>query len=204
MGQAPRQSSLVDAVAAFDAELERFSRAAAAACRRSLDSKRELERATVAVAEAAAAEAALQERAGELLAALRNAQVDQQARADALRVRTGEIRSRIELHEQLARRYQELGGEGAGLAEAAGKLDLGTRPGGTPLVRADLLVGLADLEQRVTDLRGGARALATDARDAGFEDIAGESHAVEQTLSALRNKLLLARQAAALTPAGDA
>jgi hypothetical protein len=72
-------------------------------------------------------------------------------------------------------------------------------------MRAELLDGLAALEQTVSELRTVARTLAADARTAGFEDLASESHAVEQTLSALRNKLLLARQAAAIaTPVGDA
>jgi hypothetical protein len=206
MSQGARQSSpLIDAVRAFDAELERFSRAAAAACRRSLDSKRELERSTAAVAEAAAAEGALQERAQLLLSALRTAQEEQQSRAEALRVRASEIRDRLEVYEKLAERYQQLGAEGAGLAEAAGKLNISTRPGELPPARAELVAGLAQLEQRVSELREVARALAGDARTSAFEDIASESHAVEQTLSALRNKLLLAQQAAAMTaPVGDA
>jgi hypothetical protein len=205
MGEGTRQSPLIEAVRAFDAELDRFSSAAAAACRRSLDSKRELERATQAVAEAAAAEAGLQQRAQELLTALRTAQGEQQTRAEALRARAGEIRDRVGTYEQLAGRYQQLGAEGAGLAEAAGKLSVSTRPGEDHPLRAELLAGLADLERRVSELRTVAHSLAADSRGAGFEDLASESHAVEQTLSALRNKLLLAQKAAALTtPAGDA
>jgi DNA repair exonuclease SbcCD ATPase subunit len=205
MGQGPRQSALIDAVRAFDAELEHFSRAAAAACRRSLDSKRELEKATAAVTEAAGAEVALQGKAQDLLAALRSAQAEQQSRAEALRARANEIKERVEVYEGLANRYHQLGIDGALLAEAAGKLNLSTRPGGDQPFRAELLTGLDELERRVSDLRGVARTLAADARTAGFEDLATESHAVEQTLSSLRNKLLLARQAAALTsPPGDA
>jgi hypothetical protein len=204
MGQA-RQSPLIDAVQAFDAELERFSRAAAAACRRALDSKRELARATEAVGEAAAAETALQERAQALLVALREAQVEQQSRAEALRARATEIRDRLGVYEGLADRYQQLGADGAQLAEAAGRLSTSTSPGTVQPGRADLLAGLADLEQRVTELRTVAHTLAGDSRTAGFEDLASEAHGVEQTLSALRNKILLARQAAAVTPpAGDA
>jgi hypothetical protein len=206
MAQSPRESSLIEVVKAFDAELDRFARAAAAACKRSLDSKRELERATAAVTEAAAAEVSLQARAQDLLVALRDAQGEQQARAEALRVRAAEIKERVGIYEQLATRYQELGGEGAALAEAAGKLSNSARTSGdSPPLRAELLDGLASLEERVSELRGVARTLAGDSRTAGFEDLASESHAVEQTLSALRNKLMLARQAAAMTTAaGDA
>jgi hypothetical protein len=205
MSDDARKSPLIDAVKAFDAELERFSRAAAAACRRSLDSKKELERATAAVGEAAAAEVALQERAQHLLGALRAAQVDQQSRAEALRARAGEIQQRLGVYETLADRYQQLGADGAGLAEAAGKLNVSTRAGEDQPLRAELLGALAELETRVSELRGVARSLAADARTANFEDIASEAHAVEQTLSALRNKLLLAQQAAALaSPVGDA
>jgi hypothetical protein len=67
------------------------------------------------------------------------------------------------------------------------------------------VLGLADLEKRVADLRDTARLLAADAREQKFDDIAAEAHSVEQTLSALRNKLLLAQKAAAATPSsGDA
>jgi hypothetical protein len=206
MAQAARESSLIEVVKAFDAELERFARASSAACRRSLDSKRELERATAAVTEAAAAEVSLQSRAQDLLVALRAAQGEQQERAEALRVRAGEIKERVGLYEQLAMRYQELGGQGAALAEAAGKLSHSARTSGdSPPLRAELLDGLATLEEKVTELRTVAHTLAGDSRSAGFEDLASESHAVEQTLSALRNKLMLARQAAAVTTqAGDA
>jgi len=61
-------------------------------------------------------------------------------------------------------------------------------------------LGLADLEKKVSDLRESARALGADAQAGKFEDLAGEARAVEQTLSALRNKLLLAQKAAAATP----
>jgi hypothetical protein len=205
MSEGTRQSPLIEAVCAFDAELDRFSRAAAAACRRALDSKKELERATAAVAEAAAAEVGLQQRAQELLGALRNAQNEQQMRAEALRARAGEIRDRVGTYEQLANRYQELGAEGAALAETAGKLGASAGAVADSTVRAELLVGLADLEQRVGEVRTIARNLAADSRTAGFEDLASESHAVDQMLSALRNKLLLAQKAATQsTPSGDA
>jgi len=191
------RSALIDAVGAFDAELERFSRAAAAACKRPLESKRDLERAAGAVAEAAEAEARLQSRAQELAQALETVQADQQAGAGALRARAQEIRDRLEAYGKLAARYQQLGVDGAVLAEAAQRINALSRPGERPAARAELLVGLADLEQRVSDLRAVARALGADARASRFEDLAVESHAVEQTLSALRNKLLLAQQAAA-------
>src|SRR5690348_12224852 len=170
MPQDPRQSSLIDSVKAFDAELERFGRAAAAA------------------------EVSLQARAQDLLVALRDAQGEQQTRAEALRARASEIKERVTVYEQLANRYQELGAEGATLAEAAGKLSNSARVGGdSPPLRAELLDGLVSLEEKVTELRVVARTLAGDSRTAGFEDLASESHAVEQTLSALRNKLMLAR-----------
>jgi hypothetical protein len=197
-------SPLIEAVSAFDAELERFARAASSACRRPLDSKRDLEKAAAAVAEAAAAEGGLQERAQALLAALQAAQGEQQTRAEALRVRAREIRDRVTVYEGLALRYHELGGDGAQLAEAAQKLNLTTRAS-EGVASAELLVGLDELERRVSEVRATAHALAADARAATFDDVASDAHAVEQTLSALRNKLLLARRAAAANPpAGDA
>jgi hypothetical protein len=192
-------SPLIEAVQAFDAELDRFAKAAGAACRRPLDSKRDLEKAASAIAEAAAVEAGLQERAQALLAALQAAQGEQQTRAEALRVRAQEIRERISVYETLALRYQQLGGEGSVLAEAAQKLNVTTRAS-EGAASAELLVGLDELEKRVSEVRATARSLAEDSRAAHFDDVADEAHAVEQTLSALRNKLLIARRAAAANP----
>jgi len=203
VSQSKEGSALVQAVRAFDAELERFAAAASAACRRPLDSKRDLERAAESVAEAAQAEAAMQERAKELLLALKAAEADQQTRAQALQARTQEIQGRYDAYAKLAERYRLLGAEGAALVEGAQNLRADRKDQPAP-VKAELVMGLADLEQRVASLRDAAKALATDARTDRFEDIANEAHAVEQTLSALRNKLLLAQRSAALAPSGDA
>ena len=198
-------SPLIDAVRAFDAELDRFAKAASSACRRSLDSKRELEKAAASVNEAAEAEKAMQQRAQELLAALKAAEADQQARAEALRARTEEIQSRSQVYDALADRYRQIGAAGGQLADAAQKLRTDTTADGAAPGRAELMSGIADLERRVSELRTSSRTLAEDARTARFDDLASEAHAIEQTLSALRNKLLLAQKAAAtVPPAGDA
>jgi uncharacterized protein YukE len=205
MSQSTTGSALVQAVCAFDDELEKFAKAASSACRRNLESKRELEKAAEAVREAGEAEKMMQQRAQELLAALKAAEADQQSRAEALRARTEEIQARFDAYEALAARYRKLGEEGAMLVEQAQKLRTDSTPGSSPPAKAELVLGLGDLEKRVSDLRDTARGLAADARDGKFEDIAAEAHSVEQTLSALRNKLLLAQKAAAATPsAGDA
>jgi uncharacterized protein YukE len=205
MSQPKEGSPLVQAVRAFDDELEKFARAATSACRRNLESKRELEKAAESVREAAEAEKMMQQRAQELLQALKAAEAEQQTRAEALRARTEEIQSRFDAYEQFAIRYRKLGEEGASLVEAAQKLRTDSEPGSTPPGKAEIVLGLADLEKKVADLRDTARGLAADAREQKFDDIAGEAHSVEQTLSALRNKLLLAQRAAAATPsAGDA
>jgi hypothetical protein len=205
MSQPKEGSPLVQAVRAFDAELDRFARAAASACRRNLESKRELEKAAEAVREAADAESTMQQRAQELLAALKAAEADQQTRAEALRARTAEIQARFDAYEQFAGRYRKLGEEGAGLVEQAQQLRLETSPEGPATGKAEVMLGLAELEKRVAELRESARGLAADAQAGKFEDIAVEARAVEQTLSALRNKLLLAQKAAAATPSvGDA
>jgi hypothetical protein len=196
-------STLVQAVRAFDAELERFASAASAACRRALDSKRDLERAAESVREAAQAEEAMQAKAKDLLAALKAAETDQQARAQALQQRTQEIQARFDSYAALAERYRQLGAEGAALVQSAQNLRADRKDQPAP-VKAELVSGLADLEQRVGALRDAARTLSSDARTEKFEDIANEAHAVEQTLSALRNKLLLAQQSAALAPSDDA
>jgi hypothetical protein len=200
MSQSKEGSPLVQAVRAFDDELERFARAAASACRRDLESKRELEKAAEAVREAGDAEKMMQQRAQELLQALKAAEGEQQERARALQKRTEEIQARFDIYESFAVRYRKLGEEGSTLVESAQKLRTESTPGNPPPPKSELVLGLSDLEKRVSDLRDTARLLATDAREAKFEDLADEAHAVEQTLSALRNKLLLAQKAAASTP----
>jgi hypothetical protein len=205
MSQPKEGSPLVQAVRAFDDELEKFARAATSACRRNLESKRELEKAAESVREAAESEKMMQQRAQELLSALKAAEAEQQTRAEALRVRTTEIQARFDAYESFAVRYRKLGEEGATLVEAAQKLRTDSAPGAPPPGKAELVLGLSDLEKRVCDLRDIARGLAADAQAAAFEDISVEARSVEQTLSALRNKLMLAQKAAAATPSpGDA
>src|SRR6185436_6113063 len=99
MSQPKEGSPLVQAVQAFDAELERFAKAATSACRRNLESKRELEKAAESVREAADAETVMQQRAQELLQALKAAEGEQQQRAEAMRVRTTEIQARFAAYE---------------------------------------------------------------------------------------------------------
>jgi hypothetical protein len=205
MSQPKEGSPLVQAVRAFDDELERFARAATSACRRNLESKRELEKAAESVREAADAETLMQQRAQELLQALKAAEAEQQTRAEALRVRTTEIQARFDAYERFAVRYRQLGEQGAQLVEQAQKLRTDSEPGVPPPPKAELVLGLGDLEKQVAELRDIARSLAADAHTEKFEDISAEAHSVEQTLSALRNKLLLAQKAAAATPSpGDA
>lgn len=196
MSQPKEGSPLVQAVAAFDAELEKFAKAATSACRRSLDSKRELDKAADSVREAAEAEQAMQVCAQNLLEKLKEAEADQQSRAQALRARTDEIQARFDKYETFAARYRQLGADGAALVEEASKLRAETRPDQSAPSKTEMVDGLTLLEQKVAALRESARSLFTDSQAEKFDDIAHEAHAVEQTLSALRNKLLLAQKAA--------
>jgi len=193
MSSPSQPSPLVAAVQAFDAELQRFALAAAAACRRSLDSKRELERAAASLKEAAEAERALPERAQALIAALNAAQADQQARTEALRTRAEEIHKRCDEYDALADRYGAIGAEAAGLSTLAQGLGARSKEGDTDA--ASIASALGEVADKLTSLRDAAKVLGADSRQAGFEELSREAHNVEQTLNSLRNKLTIARDA---------
>lgn len=192
-------SPLVDAVRAFDEQLRKFTEAAEAARRRPLDSRRNLERALESLKEAAQAEGTLEACARDLLQALNDARDRQQAEALSVQARAREIETRFSAYQALIGRYQHLGADAVALSERAQEL-MGRRPlpeeGAAPgPVDPEVASGLTELEQRLSQAREGARALREDADASGFEEVAREGHAVEQTLAAVRNKVLLLERA---------
>lgn len=188
-------SPLVDAVKSFDAELQKFTRAAESARRRPLDSKKNIERAVEALKEAAAAEAALESKAREMLAALNASRDRQQAEAEAVRARADEIQERCKVFDELMERYRRIGGDTAALGERASVLMAERKPGQNPTADAELQAVLAELDSRLAQARDDAKGLRADATTAEFEEVSREAHAAEQTLSALRNKVLLLQRA---------
>jgi uncharacterized protein YukE len=109
------------------------------------------------------------------------------------------VQRRVEVYEALADRYRQIGAAAGTLADDATRLSddpAGAAGRATP----EVLGALQGFDGRIAELQQTARGLATDAREQGFEDLGRQAHALDQTLSSLRNKLNLAQRAAA--PAG--
>lgn len=170
-GKKKHESALVDAALAFDEALQAHARATELFVRASLGSVKHIERANELLGEIAAAEEMLRERGATLGAAVAAARDQQQREAESVIARLPQLRERNEQLQQLLQAFQTLGGEAGAINAAA--------PSTTP---AELAGAVAAMSDR-------AAALAVEARDQGFEELANQAHALHQKLAATARKL---------------
>ncbi len=188
-------SPLIAAAMAFDAELRRFARAAEAASKRELVSKRDLERAAEALKEAAEAEQELGPRAQALLQALTAARDEQQAQSESVRGRADEVQRRYQLYGGLMERVRQIGEEAMKLTEMARDVT-GKKRDDQPLhENADVVMALVEIERRLARAAEDSRQVTEDARGTNFEEVARDAHALQQTLTATKNKITLLQKA---------
>lgn len=164
-------SPLVEAAQAFDEALEEYARAGDLFVRGSISTTKQLERANELLGQIAATEARLAERGAALAAAINVAHTRQQAAAQEITDRLPALQDRNEQLKALLDRFQALGAETGALNASAAS----TRP-------AELVPTIAALADR-------AGALASDARSAGFEELAREAHSLHQRLTSTAKKL---------------
>jgi cytochrome c556 len=193
-----KKSTLLAAAEAFDDSLARFAALAEALRKGPLESRRGLERASEALREIASCEEDLQAHAQTLMAALGASRDAQQAQSDAVRARALEIQQRSEEYAAIMGRFEAIGKEAAGLNALAQSLAGRRRSAETALREDDLaslLSDLDELQQRMTAVATTSGALATDARQASFEEPSREVKSLRQQLLAARNKIGLLKEA---------
>lgn len=196
MSNTPKsESALLAAALAFDAELTRYARAADAACRRSLDTQKNMALVADALREAADTEEKLGPAAQVLLQALVTARDAQQKQSEQVHARALELEKRTQAHIALMERLKALGDEAGNLTESAKKLMGEKRTGSLLAERKEVQEGLVELDARVSDAAKGAETLTVDAREAAFDEISRQAHSFQQMFVGIRNKVNILRKA---------
>jgi len=188
-------SALGATAVALQQELRRFEETAEAAWRMSLDTRKGIERAAKATAEAAGGQARVEAALGALVGAIQAVRERHEANVAALGARAEEIRARADRYGELYERYAALGEEGAALNRAvqdvAGKQGEATTPERTH----EVVASIEGIEERMAKLMESARALGQAGAAASLSDLAELANTTRQQVAAARNKLGLLRTA---------
>lgn len=172
---APGSRPLVEAAEKLDASLAQHGRATRELLRLDLDSRKNVEKAGELLSRIARADQELADDMQGFVAALTEARVQQQADAEQVQARALELVGRREALEGLNGRMRLL----AEAIRAVGELleQLKTSGGGG--------AGVSEALGKLGELGELARGVSEDARAAGFDDVAGEAHAMRQQLEAV-------------------
>ena len=178
-------SELTEAATAFEGELATYTRLGELFVKTPLASVKYLERANSTLAEIAACEGRLQEAGQRLVQALAAARDGQEQLAKQVVAHVPQVQERN-------KRLQELMTELAGVATEVGGLNAVISRGGngdatTPPTAADA----RDVAATVLALSARAELLANTAKQAEFEELATQAHALHQKLQAIGKKLAM-------------
>ncbi len=177
-------SPLVEAAAEFDTELATYARLGDLFLKTPLSSVKHLERANGALAELAGCEERLQASGQKLVKALSAARDHQELLAKDVVAHVPVIQARNLRLQELMAELTGVAGEVGGLnAVIQGKTENGDAAAHP--TKADA----KDVSERVLHLSSRSEKLATDARDAEYEELATQAHALHQKLLVIGKKL---------------
>jgi hypothetical protein len=177
-------SPLVDAAAQFDEELATYSRLGDLFLKTPLSSVKYLERANGTLAELAGCEERLQAAGQKLVKALSAARDAQEQLAKEVVAHVPAVQARNTKLQELMGELTAVAGEVGGLnAVIQGKAENGDATAGP--TKADA----KDVSEKVLDLSSRAEKLAAAAREAEYEELATQAHALHQRLSVIGKKL---------------
>ena len=182
---AKHDTELADAVAGFDHELAAYTRLGELFVEAPVGSVKQLERANTTLSEIAACEERLQAAAQRLVQALGAARARQEQLARDVVARVPVVRDRN-------RQLQELMSDLAGVATQVGALNTaiaGHRGDNGDPTQPPTAEAARDISTSLLALSERASELATAARDAEFEELATQAHALYQRLQAIGKKL---------------
>lgn len=181
---AKQDTELAEAAASFDQELAAYSRLGELFVTTQLSSVKHLERANATLAEIAECEGRLQAAGQRMVQALAAARARQEQLAKDVVARVPVVQDRNRQLKDLMAELGAVAGDVGNLnTQIAAQRDNGdpTRPPTTDAAR-DLSALLLALSER-------AARLAASARDAEFEELATQAHALHQRLQAIGKKL---------------
>jgi hypothetical protein len=181
---AKQDTELADAAAGFDHQLAAYTRLGELFVHAPVGSVKQLERANTTLAEIAACEERLQAAAQRLVQALGAARARQEQLAR-------DVVARVPVVCDRNRQLQELMADLAGVATQVGAINTalaGQRDNGDP-TQPPTTEAARDISTTLLALSERASQLATAARDAEFEELATQAHALFQRLQAIGKKL---------------
>jgi hypothetical protein len=181
---ANEDTALADAAAAFDEELTAYGRLGDLFLKTPLSSVKHLERANATLAEIAACEERLQAAGQRMVQALGAARGRQEQLARDVVAHVPSVQARNQ-------RLHELMGELTAVAGEVGTLNttLATHRDNGDATKPPTAEDARNVSTTVFALSDRAERLATSARDAEFEEIATQAHALHQRLQAVGKKL---------------
>jgi hypothetical protein len=177
-------SALVDAAAAFDAELAAYARLGKLFIETSLSSVKHLERANHTLAEIAACEERLQAAGQQLVAALAGARQRQEELAKQVVAHVPTVQARNQ-------RLKDLMGELTAVASEVSSLNehISRRGENGDASQPPTAADARDVSAGILALSARAEALAKTAREAEFEELHAQAHALHQRLQVIGKKL---------------
>jgi len=177
-------SPLVEAAASFDEELATYARLGELFLKTPLSSVKHLERSNGALAELAGCEERLQASGQRLVKALAAARDQQEQLAKDVVAHVPAVQQRNHRLQELMAELTAVAGEvGALNTVIQGKAENGDATVG--VTKTDAL----DLSERVLVLSERAEKLAAAAREADYEELATQAHALHQRLATIGKKL---------------
>jgi len=202
-----RSSRLTAAASAVEQGLRRFEKLVETAKQTSLDSEKNLHKASQALEEIASSEEQLRTDLVALVQAVSDARERHEANAKHAQDVANELKTRTETFQSLLERYAALGKDAVdlnALAQRIIKPAEGAQEEKTqPEREAELVESLRTLEERMGNVADDAKRLVESARSDRFDDIARQADSLRQMLAAARNKMSLLHQGLARKVASD-
>lgn len=175
---------LVEAAAEFDTELSAYARLGDLFLKAPMSSVKYLERANTLLGEIAGCEERLQAAGQKLVRALAGARDQQEQLAKSVVAHVPNVQARNTRLQELMAQLTGLASEVAGLNTLIqSKAENGDGTGNPSAADA------RDVSETVLGLSNRAEELATTAREAEFEELAAQAHALHQRLQAIGKKL---------------
>jgi uncharacterized protein YoxC len=184
-------TELVLAAEGVEEELRRFEALADTVVRTSLDSEKNLERASKALREVAESDERLVAQLQKLVAAVGGVRDRQQEHARGVNARAEELQARTQAFQGLLQRYAGLGRSAAELNAVVQDIAARKAKATTSEDNRALAGSLDQLLERMVGVADEAQGLATSANEADFSDIARQADSLRQQLLSARNKMSL-------------
>jgi hypothetical protein len=181
------ESELATVAGRLEAELGRFEALVALTNKSAIDSKKTLERAARAFADAVSSRDRVLTEVGHLAAAVASARDRQQTTGDLLQARALQLKDRAAVIASFFERFGAVGEDARKINELLQQASSEYREDERPT--AEAVARFADLHTRMSEIAQKATELAEEALQAGVLDIAHQADSVRQQVYAARNRL---------------